>query len=124
MYPYNVEDKSFAKVKRFIIRVRVDAPMSEEELRQQSEEIILEETRLRAVNAIGLFFYLPATNIFDGDGKLLSLQQMAQLKDKVVHVAGVVDWAPEGDWARANQVRSGDYSRHQYKINAGVTQPV
>ncbi|MEE9277735.1 MAG: DUF3105 domain-containing protein [Dehalococcoidia bacterium] len=89
------EDISFSTVVRILYRVRVSEPLTEDDLRRISQEIIDGETSQQDVNAIALFFYLPGTDTTS------------------VYTAGTADWAPDGVWASANTVQSGDYSRHK-----------
>ena len=89
------EDVSFGATVRVVYRVTVSRPLSEADLRAISEELIFDETGQQDVNAIGFFFYLPGT---DTNG---------------AYTAGVADWAPDGDWAKADTVQAGDYSSHE-----------
>ena len=89
------EDVSFGAVVRIVYRVEVSGPLTEEELGRIAQEIIDDETGQQDVNAIGFFFYLPDTDTAS------------------VYTAGVADWAPDGDWASADTVQAGDYSRHE-----------
>ena len=89
------EDVSFGATVRIVYRVTVSGPLSEADLRAVSEEIIEDETSSQDVNAIGFFFYLPDTDT------------------NSVYTAGKADWAPDGDWAKADTVQAGDYSSHE-----------
>ena len=89
------EDVSFGAVVRIVYRVEVSGPLTEEELGRIAQEIIDDETDQQDVNAIGFFFYLPGTDT------------------NSIYTAGVADWAPDGDWAKADTVQSGDYSGHE-----------
>jgi hypothetical protein len=94
------EDVSFGAVVRIVYRVGVGGlgvggSLTEEKLRRIAQEIIDDETAQEDVNAIGFFFYLPGTEITG------------------VYTAGKADWAPDGDWASADTVQAGDYSRHE-----------
>ena len=89
------EDTSFGSVIRITYRVGVGGPLTEEDIRRIAQEIIDDETSRQDVNAIILFFYLPGT---DTTG---------------VYSAGTARWAPDGDWASADTVEAGDYSRHE-----------
>jgi len=92
------QDISFGTTKRLLLRVRLSRRADGGELRRIAEEIIAAETRRLPVNAIGLLFYLPGT----GPGG--------------AYTAGSVDWAPEGLWEKADEVKSGNYSRHGYTV--------
>ncbi len=89
------EDVSLGATVRIVYRVSVSGPLSEAEVKAVSEEIIEDTISSQDVNAIGFFFYLPGT---DTDG---------------VYTAGKADWAPDGDWAKADTVEAGDYSSHE-----------
>ncbi len=89
------EDVSTGAVVRILYRVGVGRPLTEETLRRIAQEIIDDETAEGDVNAIRFFFYLPGTDVTG------------------TYTAGKADWAPEGDWASADTVEAGDYSRHE-----------
>ncbi len=89
------EDVSFGATVRIVYRVTVSGPLSEANLSAISEEIIDDEISSQDVNAIGFFFYLPGTDT------------------NSFYTAGVADWAPDGDWAKADTVQAGDYSSHE-----------
>ncbi|MFC1785642.1 hypothetical protein ACFL0J_08480 [Candidatus Neomarinimicrobiota bacterium] len=105
---YNVvseEDLSFVednrKVNRTQCKVLIDRSSNEQELKTISEEIIENLKNKEYQNAVTIFYYLPNTNT---DG---------------FYTAGMVDWSPFGDWAKADKVLEGDYSKHKYKIIVG-----
>ena len=79
----------------------MESKVNEAELRAISEEILAEIKNSGPVNAVNIWFYLEGT---DTTGS---------------YSAGMVEWAPNGDWGDANTVRSGDYSLHRFTINAG-----
>ncbi len=89
------EDVSFGATVRIVYRVTVSAPISEADLSAISEHIIETETSSQDVNAIGFLFFLAGTDT------------------NSVYTAGKADWAPDGDWARADTVQAGDYSSHE-----------
>jgi len=89
------QDVSFLGVVRIAYRVGVSGPLTEGDLRRIAQEIIDDETGQQDVNAIGFFFYLPSTDTAS------------------FYTAGKADWAPGGDWASADTVQAGDYSRHE-----------
>ncbi|MDI9433081.1 MAG: hypothetical protein QM570_15300 [Planctomycetota bacterium] len=96
-----IEDVSFANVKRYSVRVRVEKVLSRDELDVLSMRIIEDLRMTRAHNAIAIFFYLP-----DSDPKGL-------------YTAGKAEWAPFGDWGNADQVRTGDYTKHKLQLSVG-----
>ena len=89
------KDVSFGATIRIVYTVSVSGPLTEDDIRRIAQEIIDDETSGQAVNAIGFFFYLPGTDVGG------------------TYSAGRADWAPAGDWASADTVRAGDYSRHE-----------
>ena len=89
------EDVSFGAVVRIVYRVSVSGPLTEDDLRRITQEIIDDETNQQDVNAIGFFFFLPGTDTTS------------------IYTAGTADWAPDGDWAKADTVQAGNYSRHR-----------
>jgi len=92
------EDVSFGSVVRVVYRVGVSGPLSEGDLRRIAEEIIDEEKGRNKVNAVGFFFYLPGTDPMG------------------TYTAGKADWAPDGDWSKADTVTTGDYSKHKLVV--------
>ena len=88
------EDVSFANVKRLTFRVVVPADTSADEMLTVAEEIVGEK-KSEKVNAIGFFFY------YEGE----DTQSVA---------SATVDWAPDGDWSKADTVKAGDYSKHEF----------
>ena len=99
------EDLSFVEdyriVKRTQCKVLIDRSSNEQELKSISKEIIENLISKEPQNAVTIFYYLPNTNT---DG---------------FYTAGMVDWAPFGDWGKSDKVLSGDYSKHDYKIIVG-----
>lgn len=89
-----VEDVSFANVKRLAVRISIPKQTSKDEMLNMAR-FEVERMKDRKVNAIGFFFY------FEGN----DTNGIADAK---------VDWAPEGDWAKADSVKTGDYSKHRF----------
>lgn len=94
-----VED--YRMVKRTQFKVLIDRNSNEQELKSISKEIIENLISKGYQNAVTILYYLPNTNT---NGH---------------YTAGMVDWAPYGDWGKSNKVLSGDYSKHDYKIIVG-----
>lgn len=97
----SIKDVSYGNVKRYDVRVRVEHMLSRTELKRVSELIIEELEVKRPHNALALFYYLP-DSVTNG-----------------VYTAGKAEWAPFGDWSRADQVRTGYYSSHSLKLFPG-----
>ncbi len=91
------EDVSFGATVRIVYRVSVSGLLTEDDIRRIAQEIIDDETSQQDVNAIGFAFYLPGTDTTGASA----------------YSGGRAFWAPDGDWASANTVRAGDYSRHK-----------
>jgi hypothetical protein len=89
------------RVVRVRFSIRVEREATEAQLRQIAEDIIESEKKAQSVNAISFFFYLPGS---DTTG---------------MYTAGKADWAPDGEWGNADQVKAGDYSRHELVVEAG-----
>ena len=94
-----VEDVSFATAVRLSYRVVVDHMLTESQLRLVCQDLIAKQTV--PVNALSFLFYLPDT---DTNG---------------VYTAGKADWAPNGVWADADKVQTGDYSHHKLVVSVG-----
>jgi len=73
--------------------------MSEDEMRNMAMDLVTIITCNQSVNALAFAFYLPDSEL-PGWGP----------------TAGRAEWAPYGEWVRADNVRAGDYSRHQLRI--------
>ncbi len=88
---HRVDDVSFASAKRLVYRIEVPDVYSKSQGRAIAEHIV--ETRHRKrnhVNALGFFFYFP---VADPNGR----------------ADGSIEWAPNGNWADAITVQTGDY---------------
>jgi hypothetical protein len=90
------EDISYLNTVRLSIRVVVPSNIAEQEVKDVAGDVVKKVTKSQDVNAIGIFMY---DRIEDVDG---------------VYTVASVDWAPYGDWARADEVKTGDYSKHQF----------
>ena len=92
------ESYHFAGCLRYGLRVRVNHALSRSELVQLSTKIIKKDYNAGPYNAICIYYYLPGTNTDS------------------VYTAGMAEWCPYGDWGRADEVRTGDYSKHRFNI--------
>ncbi len=97
----SIKDVSYGNVKRYGVRIRVGHMLSSTELKRVSEVIIEELKVKRPHNALILFYYLPES---DTNG---------------VYTAGKVEWAPYGDWSRAEETYSGSYTNHMIRLFPG-----
>lgn len=97
----SIKSVSYGAVKRYDVRVRVGHMLSRTELERVSEAIIEELKVTRPHNALALLYYLPDS---DTNG---------------FYTAGKAEWAPYGDWSRADEARTGRYSSHALKLFPG-----
>lgn len=100
--PYQIahrEDISFGPVRRLQFRVAVPKHYVRDEIQQIAAAIVAETTRSQPVNAISIFFYGPGTST-------TSRYDVAS-----------VEWVPNGRWADASLVRTGDYSSFAYSVS-------
>lgn len=95
------EDFSVRNCKRYNIHVRVGHVLSSNELKTTSNKIITDFKATRPFDALTLRFYLPDSDI------------------NGVHTAGMTEYAPYGDWSRAADVRTGEYTHHRLKLSPG-----
>ena len=98
------KDISHANAVRLSIRVVVPSNITEQEVKDVSGDVVKMVTKSQDVNAIAILMY---DRIEDAYG---------------AYTVDSVDWAPYGDWARAGEVKTGDYSKHQY--NFGIKDKV
>jgi len=90
------KDISHANAVRLSIRVVVLSDITEQGVKEVAGDVVKKITKSQDVNAIGIFMY---DRIEDAYG---------------AYTVASVDWAPYGDWARAGEVKTGDYSKHQF----------
>ena len=92
------EDISFGNAVRLTLRVKMGGSYLSEQGLQIAQEIT--ELHLdRKVNAVSFAFHYPNYNY----GAL---------------PYGIIEWAPDGDWAKAIDVKTGDYSRHRFTVKS------
>jgi hypothetical protein len=96
-----LEDVSYGLAKRYNVRTRVDKVLTIEELGSVSKSIVEKLKTTNPHNALAMFFYLPDSDI------------------NGFYTAGKAEWAPYGDWARAGEVPTGSYSKHNLKLTLG-----
>lgn len=92
------EDQSFGNVKRLIVRVMMKEHYSQETVDSVANAIVTRITAAQKVNAVSMLFFGPGTSI-DGPWDIAN-----------------VDWAPNGNWSDADDVRSGEYVSFRYSI--------
>ncbi len=96
-----IEDVSFPSVKRYTVRVRVDSVLTSSELELVSRRIIEELEVTKPHNALWIGYYLP-----DSD-------------TDAAYTAGKAVWAPDGDWGKADESPTGNYSKHKLSLSIG-----
>lgn len=90
------EDISTGAAKRFSWDVVIKEKSNKKELKALSEQIIEEAKEEKAFNAIVVGFYDYEEYIGKG------------------HTLGKVEYAPDGDWGKADTVKAGDYDEMDY----------
>ena len=94
---HKVDDESFANAKRLVYRIEVPSVYSETQGRMIAEHIAeTRHTKGNLVNALGLFFYFPVA-------------------DPNSRADGSINWAPNGEWADAITVQTGDYRNFRFE---------
>ena len=101
--PFQLEgtrDASIANCVRIVADVLLQetGPLTDEQLVEIARRAVGSITELQSVNAIGVLFWYSE----DAIG-----QEAA---------AASVDWAPYGQWSKANTVPTGSYSNHSYQV--------
>lgn len=91
------EDMSYNDIKRIRLKIEVDHVLSEDEIEYISQEKII-KFKDNHISAAMFYFYLSGSDI------------------KGNYNAGMAEWAPFGDWSKAGDVKSGDYTKHIIKI--------
>ena len=92
-----VDDVSFGGTRRLSYKVKTVAALSDAQIKEVAESII--DARHRQddlVNALSFMFYFPGNQA------------------PVPNV--VLDWAPGGDWGKANTVKSGEYKTFAFDV--------
>lgn len=93
----NKGDISIAAAKRYAWDVVVKEEMSVEDLEKLSKEIVEQAKKEKEFNALVIGFYDYEEYIGTG------------------HALGKTEYAPEGDWSKADTVKTGDYKKMDYE---------
>lgn len=93
------DDISFGNTKRYGWEVVVKEPATVEQLKEVAKKVVEEAKNDKKFNALAIGFYDYAE--FIGYG----------------YVLGKVEYAPDGDWAKADTVRAGQYDKMDYKYD-------
>ena len=102
---HKIDKRNFANAKRLVYRIELPDMYSEVQGRVIAEHIV--ETKHRTgdlVNALGFFFYFP---VADPNGS----------------ADGSIDWAPNGEWDEAVNVRTGDYQHFRFETQFWKERP-
>ncbi|UNC91636.1 DUF4875 domain-containing protein [Candidatus Contubernalis alkaliaceticus] len=92
----SIENISFGNVDRFTWHVIINEPATTEELKEVAKEVLEEAKAKEKFNALSIMFYdYPE---YMGHGYTL----------------GDAIFAPEGDWSKADSVRSGEYDKMSF----------
>ena len=91
-----VYDTSFGLTRRLSYRIQLPERYSEAQARIIAESLVEEKHRHDdLVNALYFYFYFPGSDPFSwADGAII--------------------WAPDGDWSKANSVKTGDYDSFRF----------
>lgn len=98
------EDSSYGRVIRQAVRIRVPKHYTKGEVERIAHAVADSIGNLRRLNALMMYFYGP-------DSPIPGFPDVAR-----------VEWAPYGDWSKAHEVQSGDYSSFKYSFH--YTPPV
>jgi len=101
----DIRDVSAGKCVRLIADVVLEGSgaLTDGQLIEIARQTVNDVVSSQAVNAITVAFWRPET-----------------IDDKKTPAASV-DWAPDGEWDKAETVAAGDYSTHSYWVNANDT---
>lgn len=97
-----IEDLAFSNVKRYNWNVVVHDEVTEDELILLSEQIVQEAKEVSDFNALSIMYYDYEEYIGFG------------------YTLGSVDFAPGGDWGKADTVSTGDYDKMSFKYSLRV----
>ena len=93
------EDISFSNVKRFEWHIVVKEPVSIKQLEELSKQIVEEAKEEEEFNALSIGFYDYPEYVGYG------------------YTLGKTEYAPEGDWSKADTVQTGEYDKMDYKFD-------
>ncbi len=92
------EDLSYSAIMRWQVRAQTTGGISKEEIDALARDIVDCVKSEREVNAISIFLYR-----YGDDANS-------------TYTIASIDYAPYGEWSRAGEVETGDYSSHEYDI--------
>jgi len=102
---HGTRDVSFSVCVRLVADVvlQKEEALSDEQLIHIAQQVVNSIISTKRVNAISVAFWGPESSIGQG------------------LAAAVVEWAPEGLWEKADTVKSGDYSKHRFRVYVNRT---
>ena len=92
------QDVSFGAVRRYNFRVVLPQHYSQEEIERIARAVVATITDREQINALSIMLYAPGT---DPTG---------------AWDVGMIEWAPNGRWADAGSVDTGDYRSFRYNV--------
>lgn len=92
------EDLSYSSIIRWQVRATTTDNLTKDEIKSIAEDIVKGIKERMEVNAISIFLYREGDDIH------------------WIYTIASIDYAPYGDWSRAGDVNTGDYSKHTYNI--------
>lgn len=95
-------DVSFPGALRFSYRIIVAGDLTEDQVLAVAGDLVAKKIAAIAINAITFLFYKTGTP-WEG-----------------IYTKASVDWAPSGQWAKADTVQAGDYSRHCFLVGGFI----
>ena len=104
---HGTRDVSFGSCVRIVADVvlREEQPLSNTDLVTVAQNVVRSIVANKRVNAIVVFFWGPESGVGQGGS-----------------AAASVDWAPAGQWDKADTVVTGDYSHNRYSVQFNRTE--
>ena len=90
---------NYSTVIRPVCNIVAESGLSQSDIEKIAKDIVNRYIKLKKVNAVGIF-------IFSDKSKI----------GKEAYDIAKIDWAPYGDWGKAGDIESGDYSKHRFNI--------
>lgn len=90
---------NYSTVIRPVCNIVAESGLSQSDIENIAKDIVNRYIKLKKVNAVGIF-------IFSDKSKI----------GKEAYDIAKIDWAPYGDWGKAGDIESGDYTKHKFNI--------
>jgi hypothetical protein len=94
----STKDVSFGSTKRLQLKVSLPEHYDRETVEGIARSLVDQVTKTQDVNAIAIFFYGPGIST-------------AGVSD-----VATIEWAPKGQWANADSVKTGEYGSFRYSV--------